>query len=203
MTLYVTAAQLKTTLGIGSTYADADVATAVEAASRACDGYRNVAPGSFAAATQTRYYSPQSCDAYLEIDPLNTLTTLKIDTDGDLVYETTWTNGTDFVLLPENGATDGIPWTEVRILPQSGRRFSGYLKGVQIVGSFGWAATPGAVTQSTTILAGRFLKRARETPYGILAITGDAVAAARLGRIDPDVAFLLDNLPGSVPLLAY
>jgi hypothetical protein len=58
------------------------------------------------------------------------------------------------------------------------------------------------VEQAATILAGRLLKRARETPYGILVVSGDAVSAARLGRIDPDVAFLLDNLPGSVPLMA-
>jgi hypothetical protein len=45
------------------------------------------------------------------------------------------------------------------------------------------------------------LKRARETPYGIVVVSGDAVAAARLGRIDPDVAFLLDNLPGDAPVL--
>jgi hypothetical protein len=57
------------------------------------------------------------------------------------------------------------------------------------------------VTQATTILAGRYLKRARETPYGILTIGTDALAAARLGRIDPDVSFLLDNLDADEPLL--
>ncbi len=202
MTLYVTAAALKTTLSIGSTYADADVNTAVEAASRACDGYKNVAPGMFSAATQTRYYTAEwGCD-YIAIDPLNTLTSVTLDVDGDGTYETTWTNGTDFVLEPFNGSTDGIPYTLLRLRQQGGRKFPSWQKGVKVIGSFGWAATPGAVTQATSILAGRLLKRARETPYGIVVVAGDAVAAARLGRIDPDVAFLLDNLPGSVPLLA-
>lgn len=203
MTLYVTAAQLKTSLNIGSTYADADVATAVEAASRACDGYKNIGPGLFATtASQTRYYNALTDDTLIPIDPLNSLTSLKVDTDGDGAYETTWTVNTDFILAPENAAVDGFPYTQVKILPQAGRRFPGYLKGVQIIGLFGWATTPGAVTQATTILAGRLLKRSRETPYGIVVVAGDAVAAARLGRIDPDVAFLLDNLPGSIPLLA-
>ena len=198
---YVTAAQLKATLAIGTTYADADVSTAVEAASRAVDGYCGLPPGMFAAATQTRYYSPAACDTELSIDPLNTLTTLKIDTDGNGTWETTWTSGTEFQLEPVNAATDAVPYNNVRILWQSGATFSGYQKGVQISGSFGWATTPGAVTQATTILAGKLLKRARETPYGILVVAGDAVTAARLGRIDHDVAFLLDNLPGTVPVL--
>ncbi len=203
MTLYVTAAALKTTLNIGSTYADADIAVAVEAASRAVDGYTNVSPGMFATTTsQTRYYSGEwGCD-HITIDPLNTLTSVVVDTDGDGTYDTTWTNGTDFILTPDNAATDGYPYTELKLLPQRGRRFPNYLRSVRVIGLFGWAATPGAVTQATAILAGRFLKRARETPYGIVVVSGDAVAAARLGRIDPDVAFLLDNLPGSVPLLA-
>jgi hypothetical protein len=127
---------------------------------------------------------------------------VKVDTDGDGTWETTWTNDTDFVLAPANAATDGFPWTEIRLKPQAGRRFPGYLHGIQVIGTFGWATTPGAVTQATAILAARFLKRARETPYGIVVVSGDGVTAARLGRIDPDVAFLLDNLPGSVPLLA-
>jgi hypothetical protein len=55
--------------------------------------------------------------------------------------------------------------------------------------------------QAATILAGRYLKRARETPYGIVSVGADALAAARLGRIDPDVAFLLDNIGGDVAQL--
>ncbi len=203
MTLYVTAAALKTTLNIGSTYADADIAAAVEAASRACDGYKNVSPGMFATTTsQSRYYTAESCNDYVRIDPLNSLTSVLLDYDGDGQYETTWTNQTDFILRPPNATTDGYPYTELKILSQSGRRFPTWLNSVKVTGLFGWATTPGAVTQATTILAGRLLKRARETPYGIVVVSGDAVAAARLGRIDPDVAFLLDNLPGSVPLLA-
>ncbi len=203
MTLYVTAAALKTTLNIGSTYADADIAVAVEAASRAVDGYMNVATGMFATTTsQTRYYNGDWGCNYITIDPLNTLTSVAVDMDGDGTYDTTWTNNTDFILTPDNAAADGYPYTELRLLPQAGRRFPNYLRSIRVIGLFGWATTPGAVSQATAILAGRFLKRARETPYGIVVVSGDAVAAARLGRIDPDVAFLLDNLPGSIPLLA-
>jgi hypothetical protein len=202
-TLYVTAAALKQTLNIGSTYADDDIDIACEAASRACDGYRNLSPGLFApTSSQTRYYDATQADTCISIDPLNSLTSVSVDVDGDGTYETTWTVGTDFLLSPYNAVTDGFPYTKIDLLSQAGRRFPGYQKSVAVVGSFGWAATPGAVAQASAILAGRFLKRSRETPYGIVVVSGDAVAAARLGRIDPDVAFLLDNLPGSVPLLA-
>jgi hypothetical protein len=196
---YVELEELKFTLNLtGSSFADRDIRVAIESASRSCDGYKNQ---KFYPATETRYYTAAASDAYVEIDALNTLTSVTIDTDGDGTYDTTWTVGTDFILTPENYATDGIPARKLVLLSQAGRRFPGYLKGIKIIGSFGWATTPPNVKQATTILAGRLLKRARETPYGIVVVAGDAVAAARLGRIDPDVAFLLDNLPGTNPLL--
>jgi hypothetical protein len=198
-TMYITAADLKATLNIGSTYADDDIAVAVAAASRACDGYKD---DRFYPATETRYYTAEPCDDYVKIDSLNALTSVAVDATGAGTWATTWTNGTDFTLAPYNAATDGYPYTEIKIRRQGGRRFVGYENSIKVVGSFGWANVPAGVVQATTILAGRLLKRARETPYGIVVVAGDAVAAARLGRIDPDVAFLLDNLPGSVPLLA-
>ena len=200
---YVTATVLKSTLQIGSSYADADVNVALEAASRACDGYKNVAPGMFASSAQVRVYTASASERDLSIDPAHTVASVKVDTDGNGTYDTTWVNGTDFVLRPANGTNDGIPFDRIELLPQSGRRFSGYLNNIQVTGTFGWATTPGAVTQATTIMAGRLLKRSRETPYGIVVVAGDTVSAARLGRIDPDVAFLLDNLPGTAPLLGY
>jgi len=197
--LYVTTSELKATLNIGTTYADDDIDIAVAAASRACDGYKDTR---FYPTTETRYYTAAACDQYVDIDELNTLTSVTIDTTGDGSYSTTWTVSTDFVLTPANADADGFPYNQLRILPQSGRRFPGYINGVKVVGSFGWADTPAGVAQAARIFAGRLLKRSRETPYGIVVVAGDAVAAARLGRIDPDVAFLLDNLPGAAPLLA-
>jgi len=197
--LYVTTAQLKATLGITTTYADADIDIAVSAASRAVDGYKS---DRFYPTTETRYYTGGIWDTSVDIDSLNTLTSVTIDTDGNATYETTWTSGTDFVLTPQNASTAGYPYRKLELLSQAGRRFPGYTNAIKVVGSFGWATCPAGVAQATGIMAGRLLKRARETPYGILVVSGDAVAAARLGRVDPDVAFLLDNLPGAVPLLA-
>lgn len=196
---YVEIPELKATLNIGPTYADEDIRIAVNAASRCCDGYKD---DRFYPTTETRVYTAPSTDRYIPIDSLNTLTSLKVDTGGDGSFATTWTSGTQFYLDPPNGPTDGFPYRRVVLRDQSGSRFTNYANNVQIAGSFGWATTPANVTQAARILATRLLKRSRETPYGILTVTGDAVAAARLGSIDPDVAFLLDNLPGATPLLA-
>lgn len=196
--LYVTRAELKATLNIGSTYADDDIDVAVDAASRACDGYKNTR---FYPTTETRYYTANPGSDYVDIDELNTLTSVTIDTAGNGSYGTTWTSGTHFTLDPINASLQGFPYRRICLRPQGGATFPRYENAVKVIGSFGWAATPTPVAQAARILAGRLLKRSRETPYGILVVSGDAVAAARLGRIDPDVAFLLDNLPGAVPLL--
>lgn len=198
--VYVSATVLKTTLGIGSTYADADIITAVEAASRACDGYKDTR---FWATTEARYYTGDPCERMLDIDAVaaSATATVVVDINGDGTYETTWTNTTDYYMAPINAVADSQPFTQLFLSQTAGRTFPRYDNAIKITASFGWPSVPGGVTQATSILAGRLLKRARETPYGIVVVAGDAVAAARLGRIDPDVAFLLDNLPGAAPLM--
>jgi hypothetical protein len=196
---YIGTGELNATLNIGSSYADADIVVAIDAASRACDGYKSTR---FWATTETRYYTGCPGDMYVDVDELANTATVLFDIDGDGTHETTLTSGTDFFFDPVNAANDSAPYRRIVLYNQSGRRFPSYQNSVKVTGSFGWPAVPAAVKQATSILAGRLLKRARETPYGIVVVSGDAVAAARLGRIDPDVAFLLDNLPGDTPLMA-
>lgn len=199
MTDYITSTQLKATLELGTeSYADADIASAITSASRVIDAYSDT---QFYPSSATRLYTGDACESSLSIDDLNTLSTLKVDMNGDGTYESTWADGTDFYLEPKNAALNGRPYDQITIRRQSGRIWPQWQYGIQVIGSWGWSTAPAQVTQATTILAGRYLKRARETPYGILTIGTDAVAAARLGRIDPDVAFLLDNLDADEPLL--
>lgn len=200
-TSYMELAELKSTLSLTDNFADGDLKLALSAASRAIDGYKGTR---FYPSEETRYYTSQAWDASLQIDDLAALgsilspsDTINLDMDGDGVYEETWTQGTDFVLSPANADLEGKPWQTLEILPQSGRRFSRYTRGIEIVGVFGWAQTPSNVKQAAGIFSARLFKRSRETPYAIMSVVaGDAVAAARLGRIDPDVAFLLENIPG-------
>ncbi len=195
---YISTAELKATLTIGSSYADADIVVAIDAASRACDGYKDTR---FWATTESRYYTGCPGEGALHIDALANAATVLFDIDGDGTHETTLTYGTDYYLDPINASNESAPYRRIVLYRQAGKTFPSYDNAVKVTGSFGWPAVPAAVKQATSILAGRLLKRARETPYGIVVVSGDAVAAARLGRIDPDVAFLLDNLPGDAPVL--
>ncbi len=96
----------------------------------------------------------------------------------------------------------GKPWDQITLRRQAGRQWPGFQYSIKVVGSFGWATAPGQVTEACSILANRYLKRTRETPYGIFAVGTDAVAMAKLGKIDPDVAFMLDTVyDNDTPLL--
>ncbi len=198
-TAYVSAATLKATLSMsGETFADADVAVAVEAASRGIDDACGRRFYLDANASQIRYFTPISADV-LAIDDLTTLTTLKTDTAGDGTFATTLVTNTDFTLAPLNAAADSQPYTMLmsRTTPglitlptYYGRGSQDYgRRSVQITGRFGWPTVPAPIVQATTILAGRLLKRAREAPFGVVALGLDA--AGRIARTDPDVLNLI------------
>jgi len=194
VTTYISTATMADTLEIaGETYALSDMAAAIEAASRVIDAYKGTR---FYPTAETRKYTAYGidpCDS-LPIDDLCALTSLTVDNDGDGVYETTWVRGTDFYLEPQDADLTGKPWNQISLRQQAGRQWPGYKYAVSVAGTFGWATAPGQVTESCSILANRYLKRARETPYGIVTVGTDSLAMARLGRIDPDVAFMLDGI---------
>jgi hypothetical protein len=202
VTTYISSSALHDTLEItGETYADADIANAIEAASRVIDAYKGTR---FYPTSETRTYTASSCDQSLSIYDLNNSagSTVSFDMDGDGVYETTLTRNTDYYLEPQNAELTGKPWNTITLRAQAGRQWPQWQYGVQVQGSFGWATAPGQVIESCGILAARYLQRARETPYGIVTIGTDALAMARLGKIDPDVAFMLDNVTDdNTPLL--
>ncbi len=158
---YVELEELKATLNIGSSYADADINVAIQSASSACDGYKT---DRFYPSDETRYYTADPCERFLHIDSLNDLTAVSFDVDGDGVYETVLVENTDFYLYPRNAPLDGNPYTHIRLISNAGRTFPAYDNAVKVEGSFGWATTPAAVTQATRMLASRLLKRSRETP---------------------------------------
>jgi hypothetical protein len=60
-----------------------------------------------------------------------------------------------------------------------------------VTGKFGWAAVPGAIVEAVTILATQLLRRAREAPFGVVAIGMDVGAVTRLAVTDPSVRFLV------------
>jgi hypothetical protein len=206
-TTYISAAEMKDTLEItGETYADNDIDDAIEAASRVIDAYKGTR---YYPTAETRTYTAPVCgsdrwnyDTSLSIYDLCGLVSVTVDMDGDGVYEQTWVRGTDFYLEPNNADLTGKPWNQITLRRQGGKQWPQWQYAVSVAGTFGWSTAPGQVTEACGILANRYLKRVRETPYGMVMIGSDALAMARLGKIDPDVAFMLDNISDEdVPLL--
>lgn len=196
---YVTSAELKQTLTLtGQTFADADVALAVEAASRGVDDACGRRFWLDADANQVRYYDatdPWVC----RIDDLVELTGVAVDSDGSGSYDQAWTLGVDFTLTPVNAQADGRPWELLNRHP-NGRYIlpTSWPQTVRVTGRFGWPAVPPGVKHATSILAARLLKRAREAPFGVAALGIDAgtgmMHSARVAARDPDLRFLLSGV---------
>lgn len=212
--LYVTRTELKAILKqAGETFQDLAIDIAVEAASRACDGYKRTRfypttetrkyTANVVAARRIRSYSERSfflasSSNELAINDLVSASSVTVDTDGDGDYETTWVEGTDFVFEPANAALEGIPYRSLFLLPQVGKSFPQYKNAIKITGSFGWAAAPGNVKMAAVLMANRFLVKMTKAPLGILVVAAnEMVTSAYLGGIDKDAAFLLDTIPGA------
>lgn len=189
---YTTRDQVKAALDITTSVDDSLIDDAINAVSRWIDEYCQRRFWKDSVDT-TRTYVP---DGWYElpIDDLVSVTSLKTDSSGDGVFETTWTNA-DYQLLPHNPAAypETRPYRCVRAVGSKifppiviGARFDL----VQIVGIFGWPAVPEAVRQACQIQAVRVFKR-KNSPEGILSGFGD-MSALRVGsRLDPDVEQLL------------
>lgn len=188
---YTTSAALKTTLSLSATtYADADIAAAITAASRAIDKLCNRRFWLDTDANQVRYYTPYSLST-LQVDDITTFTSLATDPSGDNTFPDTWTLHTDFELEPLNAAADGEPYTKLVVRANGSFVFPfGYTRSVKVTAQFGWPAIPQGIVDATTIVATQLLKRKREAPFGVLAIGADG-AAIRLAKMDPQVAMLV------------
>jgi hypothetical protein len=160
-----------------------------------CDAYKGTR---YYPTTETRLYTGLWGSRTLGIDAVNAVTSVEVDRAGDGSFGETWTAGTDYVLEPANAALNGEPYSSLRLM--RGISFPSYVGSVRVTGSFGWADPPAMVRKAATILATRLVKR-RETPYAMVILAGETMSAARLGRIDPDVALLLDNVPPIKPEL--
>src|SRR5262245_51516451 len=102
---YITVAELKDTLEIGSTYADADVQRAITAASRGIDHLldRSFATG---AAGEQRFYTAILDGKLVQTDDLVSVSALASDDDGSRNFATAW-QPPDYILGPANAASAG------------------------------------------------------------------------------------------------
>jgi len=169
---YCSVEELKSRLVITDTADDLELQLAVESASRQID---EITGRYFFRNTDTRTYIPESI-SYQRLDDLVSVTSLKVDRDGDGVFEETWVQGTDYALEVATGkyntAAKGEPWpyTAARVIT-GGKLFPfawqwSHLDRVQVTGVFGWPAVPLAVKQAALIAAADLFRR-KDAPYGI------------------------------------
>ena len=188
---YATLAELKSRLGLSDTADDAVLESVVTAVSRQIDQWCG---RRFWASTQTRLYTAVSATMVLTDDVL-AVTALRTDSDGDGVYESTWSTA-DYRLRPANAALESQaePYTWIGAAPRASYSFPASLdEGVQVTGTFGYStSTPPVVNEACLIQAGRIFRR-RDAVFGIAgsAEMGQAIVVPRL---DPDVRALLSPL---------
>jgi Phage gp6-like head-tail connector protein len=194
-TIYATVEEVKSRLTITDTTDDFELTLAVQAASRKID---QLCGRYFWRGTDTRTYIPESMFRQT-IDDLVSVTTLKIDRDGDGVYEETWSSATDYALEVAPGryntASKGEPWpyTGIQVI-NSGRYFPyvwpwRHLDAIQVTGVFGWPAVPPAVKHATLIAAADLFKL-KDAPFGVAGVSD--LGLMRVGN-NPEIFTLLDR----------
>jgi hypothetical protein len=175
-TLYATVEELKSRLNIPDTTDDFEITLAVQAASRSID---EICGRYFWRGTDTRTYVPESLWRQ-SVDDLVSVTTLKVDQDGDGVYEQTWTSGTDYALEVAPGrynvSSKGEAWPYTGFIAVNSGKLLPFiypwrhLDAIQITGVFGWPAVPLAVKQAALIAAADLFKL-KDAPFGVAGIS--------------------------------
>jgi hypothetical protein len=172
---YVGPEELKDRLGQTDPATDSVIASVCLATSRWIDTYCG---RHFFRFTDTRTYQPQDI-WLLPVDDLVSVTSLKIDSDGDGVYETTWTQNTNYMLRVGDGQFNQLasgepkPYTQVQVIGQSNWfpfiwPFV-HLDRVQITGVFGWPQVPPVVTQAALLIASDWFKL-KDAPWGVMGM---------------------------------
>jgi hypothetical protein len=180
---YASLADIKLYLNVTGTGEDARLETAIESASRAIDAFTR---RRFFSVSAVKYYwaEPDYEQAILLDDDLLTVTEVATDDQNNRVY-TPWA-ATDYELEPIN---NGPPWTQIRVAPQSIKRFPIWARGVRVTGAWGYSATaPQAVGDACVVLAARYYKR-KDAPFGVVGTP--ELGFMRVTPRDHDVLALL------------
>lgn len=173
---YVTAALLKTRLGVSDTIDDTAAGEAVLAASRAIEQFCRRQFNKATSATARVFY-PQTCHMAL-VDDFWTTTSLVIATDAgdDGTFETTWA-AADYQLEPLNGTVDGEsgwPYYRIRTRSTGSNYFplTGSGAPLQVTAQWGWTAVPAGVLSAAYLLSADFLAL-KDARFGLTGGTGD------------------------------
>lgn len=154
---YATAAQYRETINKSLTADDTEVLRQLTSISRMIERECGRIFNKDAAAT-VRLYTPSDCEL-LEVDDLVSVTSIKVDVDGDLDFTTddALTVSTDYELLPLNAATgaEPEPYTQIRRVDEAWPGTTSIVNGrtaysrVRVEGIHGWPAVPGPIVEAT------------------------------------------------------
>ena len=179
--------EMKDRLGITDTSQDYELQTAIAMSA----GWINEFCGRhFNRIVEARTYQPVNVWT-LDIDDLidDPSIAMTVDMDGDGVYETPWTRGTDYVLRYGPGRFNpnvtGItrPFRQLQVV-QSGKWLPftwpySHLDRVKIMpgpaGGWGWPSVPWAVSEANRILAADIFKL-KDAPFGVAGISDIGIA---------------------------
>ena len=192
---YTTKAEYKARFydeGQGDTKDDSAIEQVIEATSRTID---DICWQRFfaSAADETRYFTAEARGWMRLPERIVSINTLKTDDDGDRTYENSWTEDTDFELLPYNADLDSEPYRWIEAISTGSYTFPvGVKKGVEIDGKFGWASAPGPVVEACLLASHRLMAR-RNSPYGVsgAAAMGNLTLTVKQLKADPDIMELL------------
>lgn len=194
---YTSVEELKDRLGVNTTATDLSCQMAIQAAARSIEGHCG---RHFYQLTETRTFVPYEIWD-LPIDDLVSLTSCKVDMDGDGTYETTFTLNTDFQLATgiwefnQLASGEAVPFTQARIINgAAGGKFWPFiwpfapLNRVQMAGTWGWPGVPFAVKQATLQVAAEYFKL-KDAPFGLMGTSEFGVV--RLPKQNPYIMKLL------------
>lgn len=169
---YVTAAELKSYIGISDNADDAFVALWITTVSRNVDDFCGRQFGQTVA--ESRTYTPvwdRHLGAWVtEVDDLQDVTGLAIvDENGTAV--------TDYDLEPVNAAKKGRPYERILTTASTGK--------LTPTGLWGWSAVPSAV-KTGVFLQGARLNKRRSSPFGISGSPQEQGEIRLLAQLDVD-----------------
>ena len=172
---------------------DSVMESIIEAASRVIDWHCGRV--FYSTAATARYFTPRDSrllfvDDLLSIDASGLVT----DDDGDRTYENTWA-ATDYILLPENAAADGEPYTSIEVDSYGSYTFPANVRrGVKVTGTWGYAAaTPFAIAECCLLFSEQVMGR-KDAVFGAIGAPGGGAImqmATDILNSDPHLQALL------------
>lgn len=173
---YTTLADIKTYKRITSTDTTDDgvLERMIENASRFVDG-ETWTRFYTTSADETRVYTARLPER-VYTDDIIAITSVKLDQDGDRTYEVTLA-ATDYDAMPNNYAARGEPIRWLQTTPLGNYSFTTQPRGIQIVGTFGFATSAPADIKMAVeeIVVNVYEKRFGVNTTGAATITGAGV----------------------------